>query len=101
MDKPQHDAPVLLQTGFRIFFLGGALYTVIAMLAWLAFYALGMPMNMVMPPAVWHGHEMIFGFTMAVVAGFLLTAVINWTGLPTLSGMPLLVLFLLWLAGRI
>ncbi|MDE1920797.1 MAG: NnrS family protein [Candidatus Omnitrophica bacterium] len=100
MDKPQHDTPVLLQTGFRIFFLGAAGYTVIAMLAWLAIYAMGVPVNLAMPPAVWHGHEMIFGFTMAVVAGFLLTAVINWTGLPTLSGRPLLVLFLLWLSGR-
>ncbi|MDE2028553.1 MAG: NnrS family protein, partial [Candidatus Omnitrophica bacterium] len=75
--------------------------TVMAMSVWMAFYVLGVQMNTVMPPAIWHGHEMIFGFTMAVVAGFLLTAVINWTGLPTLSGMPLLILFLLWLSGRV
>jgi len=54
-----------------------------------------------MPLTVWHGHEMIYGFTMAVVAGFLLTAVTNWTGLPTLKGGGLLVLFLFWLVARI
>lgn len=47
---------------------------------------------MAMPLTVWHSHEMIFGFAMAVVAGFLLTAVMNWTGLPTLRGTPFFIL---------
>ena len=54
-----------------------------------------------LPAAVWHAHEMIYGYAMAVIAGFLLTAVRNWTGSPTLRGTPLLLLFLLWTAGRI
>lgn len=53
------------------------------------------------PPFVWHGHEMVFGFAAAVIAGFLLTAAQNWTGIRTPSGRPLAALFLLWLAGRL
>ncbi|MDR9435618.1 MAG: NnrS family protein, partial [Thiohalophilus sp.] len=49
----------------------------------------------------WHSHELLFGYTTAVIAGFLLTAVRNWTGLPTLTGVPLMLLALLWLAGRL
>jgi len=49
----------------------------------------------------WHAHEMIFGYSIAVVAGFLLTAVKNWTGIQTLHGYPLLFLFLLWVLARI
>lgn len=93
--------PVVLQTGFRIFFLGAALHAVAAMLIWLHFYVAQGNIYVAMPLTVWHGHEMVFGFVMAVVAGFLLTAVINWTGLPTLSGTPLLLLFLAWLAARV
>jgi uncharacterized protein involved in response to NO len=52
-------------------------------------------------PVTWHAHEMIYGYSLAVVAGFLLTAIRNWTGRPTLNGLPLLLLFLLWAAGRI
>jgi uncharacterized protein involved in response to NO len=51
--------------------------------------------------ATWHGHEMIYGYGLAVVAGFLLTAVRNWTAMPTLNGMPLLLLFLFWLFARL
>ena len=87
--------------GFRIFFLGAAVYAVVSMAYWLLFYVAGGNIFVLMPLTVWHGHEMVFGFTMAVVAGFLLTAVMNWTGRPTLNGMPLLVLFLLWLAARV
>ncbi len=101
MNALKHNPPVILQTGFRIFFLGAAFHAVLSMLLWLFFYAIGGNIFVAMPLTLWHGHEMIFGYTMAVVAGFLLTAVTNWTGLPTLSGKPLLVLFLLWLAARI
>lgn len=54
-----------------------------------------------LPPLTWHAHEMIYGYTLAVVAGFLLTAVKNWTDIPTLNGFPLLLLFLLWATGRL
>ena len=101
MSSIRNNCPVILQTGFRIFFLGAALYTILSMFVWLSFYVLGGNIFVAMPVSVWHAHEMIFGFVMAVVAGFLLTAVSNWTGLPTLSGTPLLILFLIWLSARI
>lgn len=93
--------PVLLQTGFRIFFLGAAFYSVLSIAFWMFFYTFGWNIFIAMPVNVWHGHEMIYGYTMAVVAGFLLTAVMNWTGLQTLNGTPLLILFLLWMTARI
>ena len=97
----QQNCPVVLQTGFRVFFPGAAFYTVVSMLFWLIFYVAQGNIFVAMPLTVWHGHEMIFGFAMAVVAGFLLTAVMNWTGLPTLNGWPLLVLFLFWASARV
>ncbi len=93
--------PVVLQTGFRIFFLGAVVHTVLSMLAWFLFYLCQVNIFVAMPLTVWHAHEMVFGFSMAVIAGFLLTAVTNWTGLPTLSGAPLLILFLLWALARV
>lgn len=88
--------------GFRPFFFLGALYSVISLLIWGGFYA-----GMVTPPEVflstvsWHAHEMIYGFTIAIIAGFLLTAVANWTGGAPARQLHLLSLCLLWLAGRI
>lgn len=97
----KQNCPVILQIGFRIFFLGAAIYAVVSMIFWNIFYVMGKNIFVAMPLTVWHGHEMVFGFTMAVIAGFLLTAVMNWTGMQTLSGAPLLVLFLLWVSARI
>lgn len=72
------------------------------MLVWFAAYSLKVSFPLAGLPAItWHAHEMIYGYGMAVVAGFLLTAVGNWTGRPTLSGAPLLLLFLLWLLARV
>jgi len=95
------NSPVVLQTGFRIFFLGAAFYAVLSVAAWMCFYAFGWNIQTAMPMAIWHGHEMIYGYSMAVVAGFLLTAVMNWTGLKTLEGGPLLLLFLFWAVARV
>ena len=53
-----------------------------------------------MPPAIWHAHEMLFGYAMAVIAGFLLTAIKNWTGQQTIRGQGLLLMFTLWLLAR-
>jgi len=90
-----------LSLGFRPFFLAAAAYAVCAMGIWFAGYAfdIGTGFNG-LPPSVWHAHEMLYGYTLAVVAGFLLTAVTNWTGLQTLRGIPLLLLLLAWLAAR-
>ena len=98
--KPQ-GGPALLSYGFRPFFLGGALYALAAMLVWLPQYTGALSLPGVFAPLVWHAHEMIFGFIPAVIAGFLMTAVPNWTGRMPLQGAPLLALALIWLAGRL
>lgn len=86
--------------GFRPFFLAAGVYAVALMALWLLVLRGKLELGM-LPPFVWHGHEMLFGFTVAVIAGFLLTAAQNWTGIRTPSGTPLAALFLLWLAGRL
>jgi uncharacterized protein involved in response to NO len=86
--------------GFRPFFLAAGLFAVVLLGLWLAILRGGFAIGP-LAPAVWHGHEMLFGFTVAVIAGFLLTAAQNWTGIRTPSGPPLAALFLLWLAGRL
>jgi uncharacterized protein involved in response to NO len=97
--RPQ---PVFLSLGFRPFFTAAAAFAILSMLVWMQVYvfALGWPSGGT-TAAVWHAHEMIYGYAMAVIAGFLLTAVCNWTGVPALQGLPLLLLLLLWTAGRI
>ena len=89
--------------GFRPFFLLGSLFAVVAMGIWFLQYHFNLlPVQISNLPVVfWHGHEMIFGYGVAVIAGFLLTAVRNWTGVQTLHGWPLLMLALLWLVARL
>jgi len=95
------DCPAILAKGFRPFFLLAALFAAFDMPLWLLTLA-GLPISApYFDPASWHAHEMVFGFATAVIAGFLLTAVANWTGRETLVGRPLLALAALWLAGRI
>ena len=86
--------------GFRPFFLAAGLYAVLMMALWLLVLRGSLHLGS-LSPYVWHGHEMLFGFAVAVIAGFLLTAAQNWTGIRTPSGPPLVALFLLWLAGRL
>jgi uncharacterized protein involved in response to NO len=86
--------------GFRPFFLLAGLYAVIAMAAWVWIYAQGLAPLGSLPPFLWHGHEMLFGFIGAAIAGFLLTAVPSWTGTRGFAGPPLIALTVLWLAGR-
>ena len=87
--------------GFRPFFLVAGLFAAFSVTAWLWVYGAGAFPDPRMPPQFWHGHEMLFGFVAAAVAGFLLTAVPSWTGSRGFSGLPLIVLTALWLAGRI
>ena len=92
----------VLGYGFRLFFILGALYSIISLLIWGGFYAgLATPPLFMVDPVSWHAHEMVYGYTMAIVAGFLLTAVANWTDSTPVRGFHLLGLGLLWLAGRI
>ncbi len=92
----------LFQLGFRPFFTAAALFGVIAIGLWMAEFVFGAVINpSPLPPTIWHAHEMVYGYTLAVVAGFLLTAVGNWTGIRSFSGWPLGLLALLWLIARI
>lgn len=98
--RPWGGAP-LLSYGFRPFFLGAGVTAPLALLVWLGVVAHGLVPPTAFAPAAWHAHEMLFGFAMAAVAGFLLTAVPNWTGRMPLNGWPLAALAGLWLAGRL
>ncbi len=93
--------PVLLSYGFRPFFLFGAIYAGLAILAWLPMFSGELELSTAFSPVDWHVHEMLYGYLPAVVTGFLLTAIPNWTGRLPIQGMPLLVLFSVWLAGRV
>lgn len=90
-----------LARGFRPFFLGAAVYAALVVPAWLAIWLGYLPAPPWLAPPWWHGHEMLFGFVGAAVAGFLTTAAPVWSGRPALSGRPLAALVGLWAAGRI
>lgn len=86
----------LFDLGFRPFYLLAGAYAALAVPLWAAEYAGWLPG----PGIVWHAHEMVFGYAFAVIAGFLLTAVRAWTGLPTPTGAALAGLAALWIAAR-
>ncbi|MBN9066097.1 MAG: NnrS family protein [Rhizobiales bacterium] len=98
--KPGH-YPAILSYGFRPFFLAGALYAGLAILFWLPLFYGHIDTWSAFAPVDWHVHEMLFGYLAAVITGFLLTAIPNWTGRLPVQGLPLLALVLLWLAGRL
>lgn len=91
----------LWRLGFRPFFLAGALFALLAIALWSAALAGHVQVQPQAGLLAWHRHEMLFGFGLAIIAGFLLTAVQTWTGLPSLAGRPLCALFGLWALGRL
>lgn len=94
--------PAILSYGFRPFFLAAGGFAVLVMLGWIGALTLGWDLGGATYGALaWHAHEMVFGYAVAALAGYMLTAIPNWTGRLPLSGMPLLRLLLLWLAGRL
>jgi uncharacterized protein involved in response to NO len=93
--------PALFGFGFRPFFLSAGLFAGLAVPIWMAAFAHGQPLGPGGDAMGWHAHEMLFGFVGAVIAGFLLTAIPNWTGRAPVMGRPLALLFLLWLGGRL
>lgn len=97
----QPDTPAILRQGFRIFFLAAAAWAALAMAIFVAMLSGFDVISSSFGPVDWHVHEFLFGYTGAVLAGFLLTAVPNWTKRLPVSGSRLLILFLLWGAGRI
>ncbi|OFW98004.1 MAG: short-chain dehydrogenase [Alphaproteobacteria bacterium RIFCSPHIGHO2_12_FULL_66_14] len=97
--KP-YGGPALLSYGFRPFFLLGSILAGLEVLAWLPMFYGELSVTTLFSPRDWHVHELLFGYVPAIVTGFLLTAIPNWTGRLPLQGRPLLVLVLVWLAGR-
>jgi uncharacterized protein involved in response to NO len=93
--------PAILSYGFRPFFLFGALWAAIAVALWLPMLSARLALPSAFSPIEWHVHELVYGYVPAVIAGFLLTAVPNWTGRLPIVGTPLLLLFLTWAAGRV
>ncbi|UCE32498.1 MAG: NnrS family protein [Burkholderiales bacterium] len=93
--------PAWLGHGFRPFFLLAAAWAALSMALWLSALIGGFSMPGALSAFDWHVHELLYGFVPAVMAGFLLTAVANWTGRAPVAGMPLLALALCWCAGRI
>lgn len=96
-----HTGPVLFSYGFRPFFLGAAIVAVVDVTLWVAALSGWLTIGGGYGLVAWHAHEMLFGFSSAVVAGFLLTSVPNWTGRLPVSGAPLAGLSSLWAAGRL
>ena len=101
MQDSRTPLPVLFALGFRPLFLVGALFAVIAVPLWIAAFLGHIDFTPAGGWLAWHRHEMVFGFGIAIVAGFLLTAIQAWTGVPAVTGMPILLLATLWLAGRL
>jgi uncharacterized protein involved in response to NO len=95
-----YSGPAILSFGFRPFFLGASIWAALIVALWLPMLEGTLSLPTAFNPLEWHVHELLYGFLPAVVAGFLLTAVPNWTGRLPILGTPLLALFLTWIAGR-
>ena len=92
----------LFELGFRPFFSAAAVFAIVAIGLWMAMFVFSAPLApRGLGGTLWHGHEMVFGYAMAVIAGFLLTAVGNWTGAQGLRGSALLGLLVAWAVARV
>jgi uncharacterized protein involved in response to NO len=91
----------LLRLGFRPFYIGGAGLAALIVPLWVAIFLGPVVFTPTLPPVLWHAHEMLFGYAIAIIVGFLMTAGKAWTGLATPRGPALGALALLWLAGRL
>ncbi|WP_394752811.1 NnrS family protein [Crenothrix sp.] len=91
----------LFALGFRVFFALAGLSALVLLILWSCIFKGALTQDNYFSGTYWHAHEMLMGYTVAVIAGFLLTAVKNWTGAETLTGKPLAALALLWLYGRV
>lgn len=96
-----YGGPAILSYGFRPFFLFGAVWAALVVAIWLPMLGGALILPTAFSPLEWHVHELIYGYVPAILAGFLLTAVPNWTGRLPVTGTPLLLLVLLWVAGRL
>ena len=96
-----YEGPAIFSYGFRPFFFFGSVYAAVSVLVWVPVFSGHIAFETAFVPRDWHIHEMLFGYVAAVIAGFLMTAVPNWTGRLPLRGAPLVALFLTWVAGRL
>src|SRR5262249_27258862 len=99
--RRDYAGPALFSYGVRPFFLAGAAWAALGVLLWLPQYFGEITLPTALAPLDWHIHEMLYGYVAEVIAGFLLTAIPNWTGRLPVSGAPLALLAVLWLAGRV
>lgn len=99
--RRDYAGPAIFSYGFRPFFTGGAIWAALAIILWIPLYTGDLTLPSAISPLHWHVHEMLYGYVAAVIAGFLLTAIPNWTGRLPVCGAPLAGLAALWLAGRI
>jgi len=104
LDEPPPATPpggfALWRLGFRPFYAAASVFAALSIGQW-ALQFLGLWPAVLLKSPLWHAHEMVFGFAVAVIVGFLFTAGRNWTNRPTPTGAPLAALVLLWLAGRV
>jgi uncharacterized protein involved in response to NO len=100
-ENSDYRGPAVFSYGFRPFFLGAALFAGVVIPVWILVFAGVGHSGFLYPARDWHVHEMVFGFLPAVITGFLLTAIPNWTDRPPIRGYELMLLFTLWLAGRL
>ena len=100
-ESSDYRGPAVFSYGFRPFFLGAALFAGVVIPVWILVFAGVGHSGFLYPARDWHVHEMVFGFLPAVITGFLLTAIPNWTDRPPIRGYELMLLFTLWLAGRL
>jgi uncharacterized protein involved in response to NO len=99
--RRDYAGPALFSYGFRPFFLAAAAWAALALALWVAQYLGALTLPIAIGPLDWHVHEMLYGYVAAAVAGFLLTAIPNWTGRLPVMGPGLAALAALWLAGRV
>lgn len=99
--EKQYTGPVLFERGYRTFFLGAGIFAGFAIPLWIVALKTGMEIPTSFSARDYHVHEMIFGYLSAVIAGFLLTALPNWTNRPAIDGLRLALLSALWVCGRI
>ena len=99
--EKQYTGPVLFERGYRTFFLGAGIFAGFAIPLWIVALKTGMEIPTSFSTRDYHIHEMMFGYLSAVIAGFLLTALPNWTSRPAIDGVRLALLSLLWVCGRI
>ncbi|GGH48730.1 short-chain dehydrogenase [Frigidibacter albus] len=99
--RPTYAGPALFSYGFRPLFLAAGLFAALIVPLWMMVWSGQVALSGPFSPLDWHIHEMLFGYTSAVIAGFLFTAIPNWTGRMPTRGQPLIALAVLWIAGRL